>query len=346
MKQRKFSSIFLVFLIASIFLPSCKTFDYFQITVLEPAEIFLPDSISKLVLYHNFQQPDTNSTSDLYKIFDDIKTDSCIGNKSLADTTIYSLSDLLNPMGRFQVSCFDSFEYKFPKSAEQFTFTDVGILKQMCDSCFADAVLLLADVTRYDKYDVYSNLFGHYIGAFEVMITSTWFLINPYTPKLLDKKVFRDTFYFEVAPMALIEAEEACRVRNEVLHEAFVLAGQQYGYRISPYWAETDRMVFKSGNKFLKNGYNQARNGEWKNAAHYWKQGLADNDQKNQAKAAFNLALASEMEGLLNPALEWAKISYLAFPDTINGMYKTILEKRLQQHEALLIQMKNPQPPE
>ncbi len=45
------------------------------------------------------------------------------------------------------------------------------------------------------------------------------------------------------------------------------------------------------------------------------------------------------MEGLLEPALEWANESYQYFPDTLNATYIYILEKRIQQQKDLILQM-------
>ncbi len=65
---------------------------------------------------------------------------------------------------------------------------------------------------------------------------------------------------------------------------------------------------------------------------------LTEGDAKIKEKGAQLWAPASEMEGLLEPALDGHKI-LSRFSDTINGTYAEILKERIKNQEKIILQM-------
>ncbi len=336
----KFQEILLFSLLAGIlFLSACKSYEYFNIEVLEPAELFLAPEIQTLAIAHNISLDDADSAGTAFRIYDRVYYDTVFIDTALARTSILGLADELTFSGRLSAITIDTLKKPLPKNTLDYTLADIDFIRNLCEENAANAFLILNQITHENSYDEYFGKSGGLYGVLEVVMSTEWLLINPYTSKLLDKKNFSDTLYFELESMEIDENDDGFKVREEVLTRAALTSGYNYASWISPHFVKTSRMIFKDGDKNIKSGFKQAESGNWKNAAYFWRNALASGDTKIKAQACFNLALASEMEGLLEPALEWAKESFTYFPDELNATYISILETRIQQQKEIIKQM-------
>ena len=324
---------------ALLFLSACKPYEYFDIEILEPAELFFPQDIQNLMVAHNIFPTGADTIGKPFMIYGQPGNDSIYIDTAMARAAINSLTGMLNFTGKFTVVVEDSLERKFPKYAKEFTRDDVGYIRHLCEFNSADAFILLNELEHLNSYDVFLSKSGDYFGEFETIIKTEWLFINPFTSKLIDEKIILDTIYYQVEPLNINEDNNGFEARKWTLAQAAGISGNSYGTHISPHYVQSSRMVFIKGDKNIKTGYQQAQSGNWKNAAYFWRKSLNSSERKIQARASFNLALASEMEGLLEPALQWAKGSYHYFPDTLNATYISILQERVKQQEDLILQM-------
>jgi hypothetical protein len=332
------NTIFLLALVMLLF-TSCKTYEYFNIEVLEPAELYLSPAIQTLALAHNISLADDDSTGMPFRIYGELYYDTVFIDTALARASINGLADELIFTGRLATATIDSLEKPLPKNTMDYTQADIDFVRNLCDENASNAFLVLNQIAHENSYDEYFGNSGGFYGVFEVVMNTEWLLINPYTSKLLDKKNLSDTLYFELADLEIDENDDGFEIRKEILTKAALTSGYDYASWISPHYVQTSRLIFTKGDKNIKLGYEQAQSGNWKNAAYFWRESFTSGDSKIKAKASFNLALANEMEGLLEPALEWAKESYTIFPDELNATYISILEKRIRQQKDILKQM-------
>ncbi len=329
----------LLILIAGIMLGGCKSYEYFTIDVMEPAEIYLPKSLNTLLITHNAQRDTSQSQGTKFTIFGEKLTDTVFRNRWLADTALATLQDMLGQIGRFETIVDDSSGLGLPDESDKYTQTHLNHLKTQCQDINADAVLIFSLLNKSISYDIYYGDFGNTFGEFEAIFSTRWLLINPFTAKLIDEKIIRDTFYLPVSnPYSQSDASNY-RQSVQLLNDAAISSAIEYAAYLSPHYAQTERLIFVKGDKNIKKGYESATMGEWKIAAALWRDGLSKKDNKIRAKASFNLAVANEMEGLLEPALGWAQQSYNFFPDTLNATYINILEERIKKQKDILLQM-------
>jgi len=323
------------------FFASCKTYDYFNIEILEPAELILPQEMDTLLLTHRIYPTEGDTLYGSYKIFDNIFHDTVFIDSTLARNALSELAQSLHFSGRFVTKTVDTMRRRFPVSAAHFTEEDVNYLKKLCESAHADIIVMLNNWNATSSFDIFDDESGVYFGLFEVETASEWLLIDPFRSKLIDKHQQKDTLYYEVAPHGIQTDSAWNNARLQVMAIAARETGKKYADHLSPHYVQSSRLVFNKGDRNLKKGYAQAVEGNWKNAAYFWRKALASPEPKIKAMASFNLALASEMEGLLVPALEWAKESYGYFPDKLNTTYISILQKRIRQQEDIILQMKD-----
>ncbi len=332
-----------IFITFSIFvlvlLNSCKTYDYFSIKVLEPADLAFPANYKKIVIAHNLYRTSADTSGTIYSLFGTIKTDTAYLYDLIASEAIFSLQDFLNVSDRFVAGIFDSIHYRYPKSTDDFTMNDLDLIRQICHENDADALVLLNDFSTFDSYDMMIDRWGAYFGEFKVVVKTSWLLFDPFKAKIADSKITLDTLYFQTEPWYFDESINEFDFRKDVLIKSASHAGMGYGKRISPFWTETGRLIFKNGSKELRKGFKESQLGNWQNAANYWQKALNNPQILNQAKAAFNLGLAYEMDGSLEPAIEWVQKSVEIFPDTINNIYLHILQKRLNEQDDIFYQM-------
>ncbi len=338
--NRNIPKILSFFTIAALlFLTACKTYEYFDIEILEPAELFFPQDMQNLVVAHNIFPAEGDTIGKPFMIYGQPGQDSVYIDTSLASAAINGLTEMLNFTRRFAAVVEDSLKRVFTKSVKEYTQNDVDYIRKLCESRSSDALILLNEIEHNNSYDVFVSDAGGYFGEFEVTIKTEWLFINPFKSKLIDKKIILDTIYYQVEPLNIDEKNNGFEARKEALAQVALISGNTYGTHISPHYMQTSRIVFKKGDKNIKTGFEQAQLGNWKNAAFFWREALISPERKIQALASFNLALANEMEGLLEPALEWAKDSYRYFPDTLNATYISILRERIKQQKDLILQM-------
>lgn len=333
--------LFLIAAIVVIFLPSCRTYDFFTMDVLEPATVDIPVNIKKMLVTHNLNLSNRDTLGTFYQIYEQQVYDTLYIDTLLGRYAIVQLADKLNNVGRFEAIFINSAGRNFPVDHALFTNEDVAHLKTLCLENQADAVIVLNSAQKYVTYNAFYNDFEGYYGEFSVFLETNWLLINPFTTRLMDKNSRVDTIFFQSTDFLFEYGFKSEERRHDYMMAAFDEAAKRYYERISPHYATTDRVIFTKGNRFLKKGYEEATQGNWDKAASIWDKSLEGNDPRNLSKACFNLALASEMNGLLTEALEWAKESHRLFPDTINQVYISILKERLEQQEKILKQMES-----
>jgi hypothetical protein len=326
-------------LMVVVMLAGCRNYEYFSITVLEPGEIFLPDRYQTLLLLHNTPTDSVAGRGTLYNIFDQVYYDSTDRSGALAATAKNTLKEMVEMVGSFQIENPDTIKLLLPDEATDFTESHLRQLRRLCNDAGTEAVIVLLSINKIVSYDIYYGSLGNDFGEFSVVMISKWLLIDPFITKLIDSKTIRDTLYMAVKNPYNMTDSESMALSRQLLTESAEQNAINYGMYLSPHFAQTQRMIFQRGHRYIRRGYKEATNSNWTDAATWWRRVLPIQDNSLRAMAAFNLAVANEMEGLLEPALDWAITSYDFFPDTLNGTYLRILRQRINQQKEIILQM-------
>ncbi len=114
---------------------------------------------------------------------------------------------------------------------------------------------------------------------------------------------------------------------------------------ISPKWTADSRSYYYSKNLTMLKAEEYAQKNEWMRAAEIWNTKTAVNNRKLAAKACFNMALACEMEGKSELALEWVNKSQTTARKSntehqdLCRQYLEILKQKLKDNYILKMQM-------
>lgn len=90
-----------------------------------------------------------------------------------------------------------------------------------------------------------------------------------------------------------------------VVNNSSTYLGKSFCSKIIPTWIPVDRVYYASNNSNMLQAEKFALNGDWLKAAEIWNTQTKSKKSMIAAKASFNMALACEMQGKFDTAIEW-----------------------------------------
>lgn len=132
---------------------------------------------------------------------------------------------------------------------------------------------------------------------------------------------------------------------HEVVNDASSYAASTLVNQLVPHWKSVDRVYFDGGSPDMRDAAVSLREGDWQEASRIWKD-LYDSAKKGKQKsrAAFNLALACEVQGKMEDANFWINEALKnASPgsdeERAATFYATVLKARTKDFQILNLQM-------
>jgi len=105
-------------------------------------------------------------------------------------------------------------------------------------------------------------------------------------------------------------------------------------------WVNVSRKYYIKGSDEFKNAKYSVKASDWDAAKEIWNKYINDPDPKIASYALYNMALASEIEGDLDAAYDWAKKSYNKTHSQSSYYYMQQLKNRINDQHTLQQQMK------
>ncbi len=212
-------------------------------------------------------------------------------------------------------------------------------IQTLCTKYSADAVLAVeafdSDVavrteprTRTERHNGKEVTVTYFQGHENVNLTIGWRLYSKGGGVIDQHQMYKSMYFNSEGPTApaaisrlLFPADAVARTGNE--------GGRVYSMRIAPQWVLTTRQFYGSGNNAMRRAKKMARRDDWDNAALLWKN-LANSDRRVIAKrATYNMAVAAEMKGDYNLALDWARKAADNYGSRKADNYIYILKNRM-----------------
>lgn len=337
------------FLLLSIII-ACKPAAHIQ--VLQPAQITIPEHINKILLIDR-SKPSGGWLRNLESVFsgEELNQDQT-GRRNAMD----ALSAALSKTPRFQTMA-PGVEIQGSRGGRSMmTPMSWYEVQDLCDKYNTDAIVAIemfdSDVTssstsrsiKEKSKDGKETTKIVYDGKKNGRVQLGWrfydrknkTIIDEYQDSNTDEK----TSYGQTTSQAAIDNIEnsVTMVRNIAKD-----LGNKYGSRIAPTYINVARTYFKKVKGSSEDKFEEAARfadaNEWKRAITVWEKIAEKNDKDAASKALFNLAVAYEVNGQLNQALQFARDAYTQYGLKNAKSYMRILENRVADQEVLQRQM-------
>lgn len=211
-------------------------------------------------------------------------------------------------------------------------------LEQLSDSTSNQWVVSLEYLKirpRYDTYARWRGDFKEFYGYIDVSIYAYWRVYDLLNRKIAIGHLHTDTLSWEHTDWVEVVPGNQLPGVFETAAYAGADAGERFAQLLAPQWLKDSRVLFaQSTDREMMKAYELARMGKWEDAASIWQKNYKSAKASKAAQAAFNLALANEINGNFEVAFEWLvlakeKSSTLKHLDE----YKSILAKRIENNK-------------
>lgn len=337
----------LLFIILLLAFSACKT-TYVTVQVLKPAPITIPSKVNNLV-FINRSLP---AKSERFK---NILEGAVTGEALLADRRgseecIKGVIANLNESPRFKAIAPGNVELRGTGTREFPPMLEWRFVDEICKKNNADALITLETFDSNNSIQMGERQaerkegdrtikFTEFLATLNVSVETGWRIYYPAERRIIDQNVFSDGRSWSNASDARKKAEAGLPFLDHAVADAGFYAGKQYAYRISPMWISVSRYYYKKGNNDFKTADRYGKTGDWNGAANIWSKYVNDRDSEVAGNACYNMALAEELEGNLEVALDWAKKSYTKYNNKKGRYYANILQQRIYDQQRLDEQM-------
>lgn len=330
--------------IVSVLLSSCTRVMFTSLDVLRPAQIAFAPQASNLLIVNNaviqpsdFGHKTTLLNAEPKKIV--LPADSlaifCLGalTEDLQGKDFFSSIKLLPK----STNTHTNFSKTYPLNKN--TVTD------LCLKYHANTILSLNNIkVNDDLSEYYLPETSTYLGTLEFRIETSW-SVHYLKSKEVTAIQFKDTVYWESESYVRRKALGDLPKRSDAMVDAALNVGHKSVNRFVPYWDKADRYFFNPRNKLMKLGMDSVYVKNWNAAIISWKKAMEKSKSDwIQAQAANNIAIAYEILGDIDNALEYATIAYysmgkLTFADfeSFNRIAEYINELTQRKKDILIL---------
>ncbi|GAB1405083.1 hypothetical protein MASR1M74_22620 [Lentimicrobium sp.] len=316
--------------------------------LLQPAALTLPKEIKQVGLF-NRSLPDRGQG--FLNVIEGILTgESIAADKEAARECLYGLASGLNNGPRFTAVIISDADLRGSGRRQFPEFLDWEVVDEFCSRYRVDALIALeifdsntalressADVERVvDKKKI--KVKEYYVDAL-MNVNSGFTIYQPEGRKINDRNLFTDEMSWRGTGDSKDQALARLPSKRRALNQAAAFAGDQYARRISPAWITDSREFYRKANDDFKEAAKWVKRDQWEKAIIIWKKYTKDQDPKIAGRANYNMAVASEVEGNLSLAEEWARRAWSEYGLKKAKNYIPILQTRQYELDRLKQQM-------
>ena len=343
-----FKNLFFGLLIAAG-LSACTTSSVL-VNIQRPADITVSQDIQNVVVVNRSRPSKDNLAGNIVEGF--ISGEGIGADRKGAEYCVDGLVNMLADSERFTLKNIGSIELKETDTSAFPIPLDWNEVKSICGSYDSDALIVLATfdsdsrshvgnpVTRTRKKKGVKVKTLHYPAYRDITIESGWRIYDLKNKKIVDENKFAEYKQFNAWAKSPEAALLSLLSQGSAIRESGLVAGRQYGFRISPMWIKVNRTYYIGKSDDLKLAKSYVKKGDWDAAIDIWKDLVNNSDEKIARRSAYNMAIASEIKGELDTAIEWAnKAKKLGEKKAHN--YINVLHIRKRNEEKLKQQLNN-----
>jgi len=229
-------------------------------------------------------------------------------------------------------------------------------IDRLCRTYNVDAVIALeafdSDINitseprqRKRKVNGKEVIENFFLASENVRINVGWRIYNGAGGAVIDQhQMFSNQVFTNQGPTPEIARRGLLFPADAIMRTGFS-AGDGYGIRIAPSWVRYTREIYGRAApvKSMRTAKRMANRGDWQQAADIWQKFANHPRQKVAKRAMYNRAVAAEMMGKYDDALEWARKAANTYGLRNADRYIVVLNARLNELQRLDQQMENVQ---
>ncbi|OMP30244.1 DUF6340 family protein [Mangrovimonas sp. DI 80] len=312
---------------------SCSKYGYVRLNYPQAPVVSLPDNVNDIVVVNRSLTKEEDKNSEAIEA---ITTGEIAGSDKLAsDEAIKGVFDGLQNNSHLKIIIPDTlrmFGTGTRQTPDRLSWEQVS---RICNTANADMLLVLetfdsnSDLLRSAVADQVNAVIttgkpsARFPTQARIDVRSYWRLYDPANQTISDH--FQQTYFMDFNLINGLPPLNA-------LHETAYAAGQDYVSRFLPSYYRVKRDMYKKGKgadkRQFEMGWRSAEVAKWNDAIEIWKNIVNDFGSKSAGRAALNIAVAYEVLGDTELALEWAQRAYRDYGDDLSRDYAKILLRR------------------
>jgi hypothetical protein len=315
----------------------------------QPAPITVPRHIQKITLVNR-----TLPESKIANVIEGVLTGELpFQDKNAVQASMNSLLNSLSESSRFQSGVYPTVLKGSGSGGLLPMPLDWPTVERICRETQADAVLALETydsdfiVTNAEKLEDQKQKDGTviktkvYTAQGVATIKLGFRLYDMKNRVIIDQHQYNHGNTWNARGSTAAQAALALIAKNDAVMRVSESSGYVYGKRIVPMQVWLSRRVYSKGggNPQLKAGARAALVNDWDNAIRNWEQTANSGSSKSAGKACYNLAIAYEVQGDFEKALQWARRGYSQYGFKPSRQYVAQLEQRVVNEQRLKEQM-------
>ena len=201
----------------------------------------------------------------------------------------------------------------------------------------SDAVLSLDYFSLNPEITVLPSPNGGYSAYLILETVALWLSYSPSTNKSTGEYLFKESYSWDANGPAMASAISNLPSLGEISQWVGSECGKKSASAFAPFWSTVNRYIFVNSDPKWIQARNLVKMGDWSSAAKIWSWQVGENkNPKKQWQAAYNLAVASEVQNDLLLALSWldAADSFVSGSQEVK-MYRETIQLRLKSQKIL-----------
>ncbi|MDH5399162.1 MAG: DUF6340 family protein [Cyclobacteriaceae bacterium] len=340
-------------LILLLIMGSCSHTRYVTMNAVRPAEITFPEEVRKILLVNRTAHENRN-----LNILEGVLTGERPGDdRRGVQETMLAFSSQLTQTPRFEVmqnpapltgnSMGRSFPEPLPWDSINYFCdeysADIVVAIEVFDS---DFVITSGQRTIRKIIEIAGSSKQVPITEFIITgkgnVTVGFRIYDPVARTIVDQDMFRQDHQWESSGINPLAARASLINRPEAIMHVARLAGTHYAYKIAPLPIRIRREFYSRSRKVpeMAMGSRQADVNEWNKSVESWKKGLEYAKRKDAGRLSYDIAIAYEVLGDLELAVEWVQRSYVDYDNKKARDYYRLLRNRIRDEAIIEEQLK------
>ena len=321
-------------IVITILFTSCSNKGYVKLNYPQAPIAYFPEGVHSIVIVNRSLTKDEDKKGN---VIEAITSGEVAGSDRLAsDECIRGVIDGAQELNGIQMVISQNSHIYGTGTRETPELLDWQYVEDVCEESQADVLLVLE--TFDSNSDLLINTATHQINTIlsgnvpkpavpanvRMNVLSYWRMYDPVSRSIVDQYQHTSFMNFEtvggVPPMT-------------ALSETAYFAGQEYIFRFLPTYYTVKRELYKKAKGKNKNefasGWRRAEVANWNEAIEIWEDLVEKSKPKTAGRACLNIAVAYEVLGDTEKALQWAQRSYQDYDDELGRDYaKTLLRRQ------------------